>query len=539
MKITQLLRAVATAGALALFMGGTAGAVTLNTMNGSEPGTIDPHKASGDWQNRVIGDYIEGLVAEDPMADAIPGQAESWETSEDGLVWTFHLRDGIQWSDGTPVTAADFEFAFRRLFDPATASEYAYLQYPIKGGSEIADGSMTPDSADFGVKAVDDKTLEITLEGPTPYFLQALTHYTGFPVPKHVVEQHGDQWTNVENIVGNGPFKVVEWVPGNYIKSVKSDTYYGAADIKIDEVYYYVQDDLAAAFNRYRAGEYDILTDLPNDQQQFVIDSLPGEGHFAPFAGIHYYTVNSTVEPFDDVNIRKAMSMAINRDIIGTDIWGTGEPVAYTVVPPGTANYEGTTPYKPEWADWPYDQKLAEAKKIMEAAGYTTATPLQLTLRYNTNDNHQRLAVAIAAMWAEIGIKAELFNSETPVHYDALEAGDFQVGRAGWLLDYSDASNILELFKTGTENAGVINWGNNYSRFSDPEFDRLMNEAAAEGDLLKRAQLLNQAEKIAMDGIAVIPLVYYLASNVVKPNIQGFVDNPKDIHRTRWLTKTE
>ncbi len=167
MKITQLLKAATAAGAIALLMGGSASAVTLNTMNGSEPGSIDPHKASGDWENRIIGDYIEGLVAEDAHAEAIPGQAESWDVSADGLVYTFHLRSGIQWSDGTPVTAGDFEYAFRRLFNPATASEYAYLQYPIKGGSEIADGSMAVDSADFGVKSIDDKTLEITLEGPT------------------------------------------------------------------------------------------------------------------------------------------------------------------------------------------------------------------------------------------------------------------------------------------------------------------------------------------------------------------------------------
>src|SRR5687768_15467062 len=303
MKIAQMFKAVATAGALALFMGGTAGAVTLNTMNGSEPGSIDPHQASGDWENRIIGDYIEGLMAEDTKADAIPGQAESWDVSEDGLVYTFHLRDGIQWSDGTPVTAADFEFAFRRIVNPATASDYAYLQYPIKGASEIADGSMPVDSPDFGVKAIDDKTLEITLENPTPYFLQLLTHYTAYPVPKHVVEAVGDDWTKVENVVGNGPFKIVEWVPGNYIKSVKSETYYDAANVQIDEVYYYVQDDLAAAFNRYRAGEYDILTDLPFDQQAFVRENLPGEGRFAPFSGIHYYVLNEEFEPLADVNI--------------------------------------------------------------------------------------------------------------------------------------------------------------------------------------------------------------------------------------------
>jgi oligopeptide transport system substrate-binding protein len=539
MKITQVLKAVATAGALALFMGSAAQAVTLNTMNGSEPGSIDPHKASGDWENRILGDYIEGLVAEDASADAIPGQAESWDISEDGLVYTFHLRDGIQWSDGEPVKASDFVFAFQRLFDPATASEYAYLQYPIKGGSEIADGTLT-DKSQLGVKAIDDKTLEITLEGPTPYFLQALTHYTAYPVPQHVVEAKGDDWTKVENVVGNGPFKIVEWVPGSYIKSVKSDTYYDKDNVKIDEVYYYVQDDLAAAFNRYRAGEYDILTDLPFDQQQLVKDTMPGEGHFAPFAGLHYYVINQEKPPFDNVEVRKALSIAVNREIIGPDIWGSGEPPAYGWVPPGTANYEGVEEYAPDYADTPYGDRVAEAKAIMEGLGYNAANPLKVQIRYNTNDNHQRLAVAISAMWQEIGVQTELFNAETPVHYDALRAGDFQVGRAGWLLDYSDPSNTLELLKTGTKQAdGTINWGNNYGRYSNPEFDRLLDEAAAEADLAKRAALLGQAEKLAMDEFGAIPLAYYLAANVVKPNVQGFVDNPKDIHRTRWLTKTE
>jgi oligopeptide transport system substrate-binding protein len=527
------------AGAFALASAGAAQAVTLNTMNGSEPGSIDPHKASGDWENRIIGDYIEGLVAEDANADAIPGQAESWDISEDGLVYTFHLRDGIQWSDGEPVKASDFVFAFQRLFDPATASEYAYLQYPIKGGSEIADGSLT-DKNELGVKAIDDKTLEITLEGPTPYFLQALTHYTAYPVPQHVVEAEGDQWTNVGTVVGNGPFQITEWVPGNYIKSVKSDTYYGQDDIQIDEVYYYVQDDLAAALNRYRAGEYDILTDLPFDQQQFVTENLPGEGRFAPFAGIHYYVINQEKEPFDDVNVRRALSIAINREIIGPDIWGSGEPPAYGWVPPGTANYEGVEQYMPEWASLSYEERLEEARALMAEAGFTPENPLQLQIRYNTNDNHQRLAVAITAMWQEIGVQAELFNAETPVHYDALRAGDFDIGRAGWLLDYSDPSNMLELLKTGTTQAdGTVNWGNNYGRYSNPEFDRLVDEAAAEGDLMARAALLGEAEYLAMDEFAAIPLAYYLAANVVKPNIEGFVDNSKDIHRTRWLAKTE
>lgn len=540
MNVLSVVKATALAGVFAWSMAGAAQAVTLNMMNGSEPGSIDPHLASGDWENRIIGDYIEGLMAEDEHAEAIPGQAESYTLSDDGLVYTFKLRDGIQWSDGTPVTAGDFEFAFRRLFDPKTASEYAYLQYPIKGGSEINDGSMPVDSADFGVKAIDDKTLEITLEGPTPYFLQALTHYTAYPVPKHVIDKVGSEWTKVGNIVSNGPFTIKEWVPGNFIKAVKSETYYDAANVKIDEVNYFVQDDLAAAFNRYRAGEYDILTDLPFDQMQFVNDNLPGEGRFTPFSGIHYYVINQEKEQFKDPNVRKALSISINREIIGPDIWGSGELPAYGWVPPGTANYEGVEQYMPAYASQSYEERVAEAKGLMEAAGYTADKPLTLTIRYNTNDNHQRLAVAIAAMWQQINVKAELFNAETAVHYDALRAGDFDIGRAGWLLDYSDPSNMLDLLRTGTKDtAGAVNWGNNYGRYSNPEFDKLTDEAALEEDLAARAKLLASAEKLAMDEFGAIPLAYYLAANVVKTNIEGFVDNAKDIHRTRWLSKSE
>ena len=538
MKFAQTLKAVSAAGVMALLMSSAASAVTLNMMNGSEPGSLDPHKASGDWENRIIGDYIEGLMAEDANADAIPGQAESYTVSDDGLVYTFKLRDGIQWSDGEPVTAEDFVFAFQRLFDPATASEYAYLQFPIKNGSEIADGTIT-DFNELGVKALDDKTVEITLEGPTPYFLQALTHYTAYPVPKHVVEKVGDAWTAPENIVGNGPYKVVEWVPGSYVKSVKSDTYYDAENVQIDEVNYFVQDDLAAALARYRAGEYDILVDIPADQAEWIKTNLPGQDFFAPFLGIYYYVINQEKAPFDNADVRKAMSMAINRDVIGPDVLGTGELPAYGWVPEGTANYEGVEPYQPEWIDLPYEERVAQAKAIMEGLGYNASNPLPVQLKYNTNDNHQRVAVAIASMWEQIGIKTELFNSETAVHYDALRAGDFEVGRAGWLLDYSDPSNTLELLTTGIQQDGQMNWGNNYGRYSNPEFDALVKSAAAEADLDARAKMLGDAEKIAMDETAAIPIYWYIAQNVVSPSITGFVNNSKDIHRTRWLTKAE
>jgi oligopeptide transport system substrate-binding protein len=538
MKFTTAFKAVATAGVMALLMSTAASAVTLQLHNGGDPGTLDPHKASGDWENRVIGDYIEGLLTESPSAEAIPGQAESWDISEDGTVYTFHLRDGIQWSDGTPVTAGDFVFAFQRLFNPSTAADYAYLQFPIKNAEKINSGDIT-DFNELGVKAIDDKTLEITLEASTPFFLEALTHYTAYPVPKHLVEKIGDEWTRVENIIGNGPYLVKEWLPGSYVRSEKNADYYDAANVQIDEVFYHVLEDQAAALNRYRAGEFDILTDFPADQFQWLQDNMPGQAHVTPFLGIYYYVMNQEEgQVLSDVRIREALSTTVVRDVIGPDILGTGELPAYGWVPPGTSNYVENA-YMPAWAETPYVERVEKAKALMTEAGYGPDKPLTLQLRYNTNDNHQRIAVALAAMWEPLGIKVELFNAETAVHYDALRAGDFQVGRAGWLLDYNDPSNTLDLLKSGTNQAGTMNWGNNYGRYSNPEYDALVSQASSELDLAKRGELLAAAEKIAMDEFAAIPIYWYVSKDVVSPKISGFEENPKNIFRTRWLSKSE
>jgi len=304
-------------------------------------------------------------------------------------------------------------------------------------------------------------------------------------------------------------------------------------------VNYFVQEDLAAALSRYRAGEYDILTDIPSDQAEWIKTNLPGQDYFAPFLGIYYYVINQEKAPFDNADVRKALSMSINRDVIGPDVLGTGELPAYGWVPEGTANYEGVTPYQPEWIGLSYEERVAEAKAIMEGLGYTSSSPLSVQLKYNTNDNHQRIAVAISSMWEQIGVKTELFNSETAVHYDSLRAGDFDIGRAGWLLDYSDPSNTLDLLRTGIMQDGTMNWGNNYGRYSNEEFDSLMDQATTEQDLAARAEMLGQAEKIAMDETAAFPIYWYIAQNVVSPEVTGFVNNASDIHRTRWLSKAE
>lgn len=530
MRMGQVLKAAMAGSALALFMSSAAMAVTLNLHNGGDPRTLDPQKASGNWEDRPISDMIEGLMTLNAAGDTILGQAASYEVSDDGLVYTFTLRDDVSWSDGTPVTAKDFVLGLQRLADPATASSYAYLMNFVKGFADINAGTTT-DMSTLGVRAVDDKTVEYTLATPTPYFLGSLTHYITYPVPSHVVEAVGDEWSAVGNIVGNGPYVVTEWVPGSFIKSVKNDAYYDAGNVQIDEVVYHIVEEDSAALNRYRAGEFDILSSFPADQYQLLQDQYAGQALVAPFLGIYYYVMNQQDgSVLQDPKIREALSIAINREVIGPDVLGTGELPAYGWVPPGTTNYEGEQ-YLPDWIEEPYDQRVARAVELMTEAGYGPGNPLNLQLRYNTSENHQRIAVAIGAMWEPLGVTIELFNAEVGVHYGALEAGDFQVGRAGWLMDYNDASNTLELLKGGA--------GNNYGRYNNPEFDALLNQASSELDLVARAGLLHQAEAIAMDDFGAIPIYYYVSKWVVSPKVTGFEINAIDRHLVRYMSKSE
>ena len=523
----QYLRALLSASLLAL-LGSTAMAATINIHNGADPSSLDPQKISGDWENRIAGDIFEGLVTENASAESIPGQASEWTISDDGLVYTFTLRDGIQWTDGTPVTAGDFVFSFQRLMDPEMAASYAYLQYPIKNAEAINNGDIT-DLNELGVKALDDKTVEITLERPTPYFLGALTHYTAYPLPQHLVEEHGTDWIKIGTIVTNGPYTPVDWVPGSHVTTEKNPNYYDADNVEIDGAKFFVLEDQSAALKRYRAGEFDILTAFPTDQYEWMQENLPGQTRVAPFAGLYYYVVNNTKAPFDNADVRKALSMAINREVIGPQVLGTGEIPAYSWVPPGMANYD--EPYTVEWKDMPYDEKLAEAKSLLSEAGYSDENPLELQLRYNTDENHKRVAVAIASMWKPLGVEVELYNTETKVHYDELREGQLDVARAGWLADYNDADNFLNLLKSDTDY--------NYGRYNNPDYDALLNKANDTIDAEERAAILHEAEKLAMDETAALPIYYYLSRNVVSPKVSGFEDNAFDIHRTRWLSLSE
>jgi oligopeptide transport system substrate-binding protein len=510
---------------LGLGSGAALAAGELRIANSGEPDSLDPHHVEGTWENRIIGDMFMGLTTEAADGSVIPGAAESWQVSDDGTVYTFKLRDHT-WSDGTPVTADDFVFALRRILDPAQAAEYASLLYTIKNAKPLNEGTMEG-MDQLGVRALDPQTLEITLEGPTPYFIEQLTHYTAFPLPKHKVEELGDDWIKPGNIVGNGAYTVTEWLPNTHVKAEKNQAFYDADNVAIDTVYFYPAEERNAATKRFRAGEIDVQYDFASDQIDWLRENLPEETRIAPYLGIYYYAINTRKAPFDKQPLRQALAMAIDREAITDKILRTGEIPAYSFVPPGTGNY-GAPAYV-SWKDMPYEERVAKAKELMAEAGFGPDNPLKLTLRYNTSENHKKVAIAVAAMWKQLGIQTELFNAEVKVHYNDIQEGNFEVARAGWIADYNDAQNFLYLMDSAT---GVLN----YAGFSNPDYDRLMAEAAQTKDLDARADLLRQAEAIAMEEMPNIPINYYVSKNLVAQAVKGWVDNTKDVHRTRWLT---
>jgi oligopeptide transport system substrate-binding protein len=508
-----------------------ASAVTLNLATLAEQTDVYPVSFAG-WDAMAIGDCLEGLVADDPSGNAIPGQAKSWTVSPDGLVYTFTLRDDIKWSDGAPVTARDFVTSFQWLFDPANAIEYASVQFPIRNAEAIAKGTLA-DAGQLGVSAVDDHTLKITLVQPTPYFLQTLTHYSAYPIPTELFEQLGEKWLAPDHIVCNGPYTIVERVPGAYVRSIASDTYYERGQLGVDEVYYYSVGELQAGLDRYKSGQIDAFLDVPHEAIKWIAANVPDQSHVVPFLGVYYYALNEDKPPFDNPDVRRALTLAIDRDAIDPFGLKSQHLSAYGLVPPGTANYDGVTPLRPDWADWPQERRADEARNILAKLGYTAENPLKLQIRYSeiSDNRHQWVAAAIADMWAKINVKSELFTAEALDHFDAMRSGDFDVGRVTWLLDVSDPADVLDLMRTKAEG--------NFSGYSNPTFDALLDKAKREPDLIVRAGILAQAEKLAIDDVAAIPIYWFSAQNIISPAVQGVIDNPKNVHRARWIQKRQ
>ena len=500
-------------------------AKTFRRGNVAEPQTLDPIISSGVQEYEILGDLMMGLLGHSPEAKPIPGMATHWETSADGLTWTFQLREA-QWSDGVPVTAEDFVFSWRRILDPAIASTYSYFLYLVKNAQAINGGKL-PATA-LGARALDGHTFEIQLVHPAPYLLEMLTHTATMPLPKHLVEAKGAQWARPGTYVSNGPFVLKSWIPNEYVLLEKNPRFYDAANVALERVYYYPTADYGEALQRFRAGELDFQDRFPEQQIDWVKKNIPQTIDPMPQLITDIIAFNLKKKPFDDVRVREAINLALNREAITGRVLRAGHLPAYSVVPPGIVNYPHGTGLA--FRDLPYAQRLERAQSLMRAAGYDANHRLKTSYmtRATTPGIYRAVAAAIQQMLAQVFVDIAILPTDMQVFYPAIQAHDFEIAQSGWQADFNDASNFLDLYRTGS--------GNNWGEYSNPAFDRAMDLAQRDTNLESRGRKLAAAETIMLNDYAAAPLFYWVNLNLTWPYVKGFQANAPDYHRCRWVT---
>ncbi|HIF9253353.1 ABC transporter substrate-binding protein [Photobacterium damselae subsp. damselae] len=485
--------------------------------NGSEVESLDPQKVSGVPESNIIRDLLEGLINQDDKGNLVPGAASSWESS-DNKVWTFHLRQDAKWSNGEPVTAEDFVYTWRRLADPKTASPYAsYLSMTTMHNAEaIINGKAAPDS--LGVEAVDPHTLKVTLDKAVPYFPAMLVHTSMKPVHAKTVAAHGDKWTSVDNYVSNGAYKLDKWVVNERIELVRNENYWDNKETIINKVTYLPIENQVAAMNRFLAGEIDLTYEVPNEHFKRLVKEYPDAIKVTPYLCSYYYEFNTARKPFDDVRVRKALSYAIDRDVIAKFIVGKGETPAYNFTPLATNGIEVDLP---DYSSLSQKERVAKAKELLKEAGYGDK-PLTFDLLYNTSENHKKIAVAIASMWKKsLGVTANLENQEWKSYLDSKRQGNFDVSRAGWCGDYNEASTFLAIMRDGHSQ--------NYPKYTSKAYDKALDDALAAASIESRAQAYKNAESLLATDMPIMPIYHYVNARLVNPKVGGYpMKNPED-----------
>ncbi len=499
--------------------------IVFHRGNTAEPATLDPHRTSTTYEANVLHDLLEGLVIRDAEGKVISGAAESWDVSEDGTTYTFHIRGDARWSNGDPVTADDFAFSFRRILIPETEAGYANVLYPIKNAEPVNTGAALPE--DLGVAALDDRTLQISLETATPYFLELLSHQSSLPVHPPSVAAHGDDFARPGTMVSNGAYTLTDIAPMSHIRADRNDRYWDNANVQVDTVYYYPTEDHAAALRRFQAGELHVNNNVPQDQVRWLRDNMPDEFVASPRLGTYYYALDLRNQELADPHIRQALSMAIDREYLVEEITGAGEIAAYSFVPAGTGNYG--EPAFADYADRTMADRLDAATALLAEAGFGPDNPLALEIRINTSVNHERTALAIADMWAPLGIDVTLSDTDAASHYAHLGGGgEFEVAGAGWIGDYNDPQTFL--FMLERDNTAF-----NYAKYDNPDYDALMDKAGDTVDLEERAGILREAEDLFMRDLPFIPLYHYVNLELVSQDVEGWEQNVVGRHLTKYV----
>ncbi|KHN56189.1 oligopeptide ABC transporter substrate-binding protein OppA [Pectobacterium fontis] len=487
--------------------------------NGAEVSSLDPHKIEGVPESNVSRDLLEGLVISDVNGKTVPGVAESWDNKE-FKVWTFHLRKDAKWSDGTPVTAQDFVYSWQRLADPKTASPYAsYLQYGhLLNIDDIIAGKKSPDT--LGVKALDDHTFEVTLSEAVPYFYKLPVYAAMSPVNKTAVEKFGDKWTQPQNWVGNGAYKLKDWVVNEKLVLERNPQYWDNAHTVINQVTYLPIASEVTDVNRYRSGEIDMTYNyLPIELFQKLKKEIPNEVKVEPYLCTYYYEMNNQKPPFNDVRVRQALRMGLSQDILTNKVKNQGDIPAYGFVPPYIDGFKAQTP---EWFTWSQAKRNEEAKKLLAEAGYTAQKPLTLTLLYNTSDLHKKMAIAAASIWKQnIGVDVKLENQEWKTFLNTRHQGTYDIARGGWCADYNEPSTFL--------NSMLSDSSSNTSHYKSKEFDALVAKSLQVKTDEERADIYQQAEALLNKDAVIAPVYYYANTRLVKPYVGGLTGkDPQD-----------
>ncbi len=489
-----------------------------------EPATLDPAKAVGLPEIQVIRDLYEGLVNQNEKGEIVPGVATKWQ-SNDNRVWTFTLRSDAKWSDGTPVTAQDFVYSWQRLVDPKTTSPFASFAAlaGITQAQAIIDGKASPDK--LGVTAVDATTLRVQLDKPLPWFANMAASFAFYPVQKANVES-GQDWTRPGNLVGNGAYVLSSRVVNEKLVFTPNSHYWDNAKTVIQKVTFVPINQETAATNRYLAGDIDITESFPKSLYQKLLKDIPDQVFTPPQLGTYYYALNTQKGPTADARVRLALSMTVDRRIMAEKVLGTGEKPAWRFTPDVTAGF------KPEPSILEHqsqDELNAQAKTLLQAAGYGPQRPLKLILLYNTSETHQKIAIAVASMWKKnLGIDVKLQNQEWKTYIDSRNTGNFDVIRASWVGDYNEPSTFLSLLTSGHSG--------NITRFNDPGYDKAISQAAQETQATARNADYNAAEKIIAEKAPLIPIYQYTNGRLIKPWLKGYpINNPEDVAYTRTM----
>ncbi|MDG1937796.1 MAG: peptide ABC transporter substrate-binding protein [Pseudomonadales bacterium] len=499
----------------------------LHLGNGTEPKDLDPHSVTGVPEHNIISALFEGLVTVNPKTLAPePGTAASWAIDNDGKRYTFSIRDNAQWSNGDPVTADDFVWSWKRMLSPAMASEYAYQLFTVKNAKQFNHGEIK-DFNQVGVKALNAKTLQVDLENPTPYFLSLLSHYSTYAVhPPTIlkfgaIDEAGTLWTRPGNFVGNGPFVLDDWRLNYIIRVSKNPRYWDSSNVQLNEIVFYPIDQVQTEERMFKTGALHATSSIPVDKIAVYQQKDPEKISIDPYLGTYYYRINVNIKPLDDPKVRRALSMAIDREMLVSSITKGGQLPAYTFTPPNTQGYYAATS--------PITFDIEAARQLLTEAGYPNGEGFpEIELTYNTSDGHRRIAVAIQQMWKEaLNINIRLSNKDWKVYLSRIQSMDYSIARAAWIGDYPDPNTFLDMF--------ITDGGNNQTGWSNAEYDRLIALAASQSNQQQRYRTFQQAEALLMAESPIIPVYTYTRVLLKHPQLQGWYPNILDQHPYKYV----